>query len=191
MSAEINPIENASAWHVVSISGGLSYPYCEIVGGFERVYEWDVKKGKGAQGATITFVQRPPAKGSIKFYMVAAADFAVWDRFRAALRYDPTKQSKTAIDIYHPALADNYIASVVTEKVGRIEHEGEGLYSVTVDFLEFFPPPPVSAVSTPSYSASEHKNIGPNGSNVGNPLQSEIDRENALMEKLLQKAKEP
>ena len=41
-------------------------------------------------------------------------------QIRALLAYDPTKQSGQALDVFHPALADIDITSVVCTKIGAI-----------------------------------------------------------------------
>ena len=151
MSGQVDPISFPQAWDQVRIANQLCPGVCEVKE-FKRRHEWDKKKGKGAYGETITFIQRPAATGSIKFLLWTAQHFTDWDSFRKLLKFDPTKKTVQAVDIYHPSLADIDIKSVVTESIGNIQHEGEQLYSITVDFLEYFPPPPKSAVSTPTNS---------------------------------------
>lgn len=152
-SGSVDPILNPQDWDVVTIGQTVSPGICKV-GEFKRGNEWDIKKGKGTLGATVTFVGRPPAKGSITFKLWTSAHFAQWDTFRAALLYDPTKKAVQAIDIYHPSLADIGVNSVVTESIGNIVHDGQGLYTIAVDFIEYFPPPKGSAVSTPTGSRS-------------------------------------
>jgi hypothetical protein len=188
MSAVLDPITNPQSWDTLFIGRVESPGLCEV-SGFARTYDFDVKKGKGAYGATITFTQRPPAKGSVKFYLWLPRHWDEWDIFLPLLKYDPTKKAIQAVDIYYPSLADIFITSVVTTEVGAIEHEGQGYYSRTVKLLEYFPPPPVSAVSTPKGSTTNAQLGG--SKDVGNPLQSAIDKENAEMQLLLKKAQEP
>jgi len=145
VSGAVNPLDHAQEWDVIRIGQAVSPGVCEV-GEFKRAAEWDVKKGKGSLGATITFVGRPPAKGSIKFLLWDPQHFDDWDRFRPLLKYDPTKKAVQAVDIYHPSLADLNLNSVVTESIGGIVHEGKQLYSITVEFLEYFPPPKASAL---------------------------------------------
>lgn len=152
-SADLDPITNAQAWHTIRVGQSTS-PGLAIVGEVKRKHEWDVKKGKGTYGATTTFVGRPPATASVKFQLWLPSHFTAWAAFRALLKYDPTKKAVQAVDVFYPAWADVDFKSVVTESIGSIVHEGKGLYSCTVDFLEYFPAPKRSAVSTPTRSAS-------------------------------------
>lgn len=184
MSSGANdPISFPQNWDVVFIGGVLSPGRCEV-SEFKRVHEFDVKKGKGTLGATITFVGRPPAKGSIKFYLWTPTHFADWDNFRPLLKYDPTKQAVQAIDIFYPSLADIELNSVVCESIGNIVHEGKQLYSITCEFLEYFTPPQTSAVSTPTTAITK-----PAGALDQAP--SSQDAQQAQIAALLQQASAP
>lgn len=181
-SGGLDPINNAQAWDVVYIAGQPS-PGIAKVGEFKRAAEWDVKKGKGSLGATVTYVGRPPAKGSITFKLWTAAHFTAWDTFRPLFKYDPTKQAAQAVDIYHPSLADIDVLSVVCESIGNIVHEGDQLYSITIELLEYLPPPKVSAVSTPTTAQA-----GPPPPNTPPAVQDAQQQEIAA---LLQQASQP
>jgi hypothetical protein len=160
MSSEIlDPFYVPQAWDVVVIGGVVSPGVCKV-GEFKRTHEWDIKKGKGTVGATVTFVGRPPAKGTIDFQLWTRDHFVQWGAFRPILKYDPTKKSVQAVDIYHPSLADIDINSVVVEEIGNIVHEGNGLYSVKLSLLEYFPPPKLSSVSTPTGAAATASGAG-------------------------------
>lgn len=175
-SAFLNPIADygppkyalPTQWDIVRIAGVASPGYC-VVSEFKRKHEWDKKKGKGIYGSTITFVGRPAAQGSIKFFLSTGQDFIDWDAFRPLFLYDPTKQTIQAVSIYHPSLDDIKIKSVVTESIGNIIHEGSNLYSCTVDFIEFFPPPPQVAVGSPSQANAGNGVNGVNGPKPPSP----------------------
>lgn len=185
-SGAVNPLDNPEAWDSVQISGQPSPGLCKL-SGFRRNFEWDVKKGKGTIGGTVTFVGRPPAKGSITFKLWTPAHFAQWDLFRPLLKYDPTKKAVQAVDLYHPSLADVDMNSFVTENVGAIEHDGNGLYTIAVDFLEYFPPPKASAVSTPSGSTNTTTK---SGAGKPNP-QPVLDAQEEEIRTLLKTAAQP
>lgn len=157
MSFEVNPIENPQAWDYLTVAG-VNSPLIKGKVDAKRNYKWDVKEGKGTQGATETFVGQPPVKFSVTFYLWLVDDFKLWDTFRALLKYDPTKKDAQAVDIYHPALADIDLKSVVVENISTVTYEGQGEYNVTVDFLEYTVPPKKSAVSTPNKSNAQDPN---------------------------------
>jgi hypothetical protein len=153
-SGALDPITNPQAWDTVVIGGVQSPGLAILSGSFARGYKYDIKKGKGTLGATSTFVQGPPSKGVITFYLWVPAHFQSWESFRAALKYDPTKKVPTAIDIFHPSLADIDVNSFLTESIGIITHEGKGLFSIKCEFTEYLPPPKTSAVATPKGSST-------------------------------------
>jgi len=178
----VNPFTTPQDYDVVRI-GGIECPGICEVSGFERPTEWDVKKGKGTKGGTATLSQLPPAKGSIKFLLWTSFHFEAWNAiYRAQFKYDPTKKSLNAVDIYHPSLAEIDIHSVVTESIGAVEHDGKGLYSITVKLLEYLPPPKKSATGTPSGSKSDPKKSGASGKS-DDPIADAQQREIAKLTK--------
>lgn len=140
-------------WDVVTIGGAVCPGHCEIRG-FERNHGWDKKTGKGSLGTTVTFKNKPAVEGSIMFYLYTGLHFQLWESFRPRFLYDPTKRSVSAIDIFHPSLADLGIKSVVTESIAPIRHMGENLYGCEVKLIEYIPPPKLDATATPAGSSS-------------------------------------
>ncbi len=183
--AQQNPIDSPQLWDVVTVSGVQSPGLAEI-GEWKRAHDWDQKKGKGTLGATATFVGKPLAEGSIKWYLWEPEHFASWDTFLPLFKYDPTKKTAQAVDIYHPALDAIDVASVVTTKIGNIIHEGKQLYSISIDFLEYNPPPNQSAVSTPTQA----NGTPPAFTRQGNTANAQAGYE-AEIAALLKKAQQP
>ncbi len=176
---QLNPLDNPQVWDVVVISGVTSPGVIKegSLGDWKRTHDFDVKKGKGTLGATVTFTNKPPAEGTITFMLWLAEHFAAWDAFLPLLKYDPTKKTVTAVDIYHPALDAIDVSSVVCTKIGNLVHEGKQLYSITVDFLEYFPTPAQSAVSTPNGTSGTPPPPGAPGNpppNAGTAEEQEI-----------------
>ena len=91
----INPIQNPGAWDYLVISGVQSPLLKDGKLEAKREYKWDVKEGKGAKGATETFVGVPPVKFSATFVLFTVGDFAAWDNLKYILTYDPTKTTTT------------------------------------------------------------------------------------------------
>lgn len=194
----IDPISNPRAWDFVTIANVNSPGFCQVPE-WKRKHEYDVKKGKGTTGATVTFVQKPPAEGSIKFFLwdngtlgTGHNHFKEWDAFIPLLEYDPTKSAKDqqAFGIYHPALDAIKVKNVVTNGIGSLVHEGAGMYSITVDFLEYFPASKTSAVSTPKGSkttAPGYVGGAPPGDNPAATV-AELQKQAADLAKQAQKA---
>lgn len=183
----MDPLTDPQTYDFVEVGGLENAGICEV-SGFKRSTEWDIKVGKGTKGATVTLSQLPPAEGSIKFQMWTAEHFRFWDEeFRPLFLYDPTKKTVNAVDIYHPFLAELGIKSVVCKSIGVIVHEGKGLYSVTVELLEYLPPPKKSATSTPSGSTADKNKAGKTGGS-DDPI---ADAQQAEIAKLLVQARAP
>ena len=157
----LDPISDPSSFDVVTIAGRDS-PGLAQVGDPTRSYQWDIKVGKGAYGSTTTFTGRVPAEFSVTFTLWRKAHFAAWELFCNALKYDPAKikydpatlwvSGVTAVDIYHPSLAQLDINKVVVKKITGLVHKGKGVWTTRVDFLEWYPPPKLSVVATPAGS---------------------------------------
>ncbi len=180
----LNPLENPDDFDIVTIAGVTNPGRAKITSGGNRPYEWDKKTGKGLRGATTTLTGGPPAEFKIEFLMWEVKHAAEWATFRQLFRYDPTKKSVSAVDIYHPDLAENEITSVVIEDIGRRVINDDGSWTYEVSFLEYFPPPKVSAVSTPNGSKSSDKNAtgDPPGS-TGDPAVDELNKQIAEQQK--------
>ena len=159
MTVPVDPITDPSAWDAVEVAS-VEYPYCEVTG-FKRAHKWDVKEGKGAFGATISFVNEPLAEGDVKFYAWEAQHFKTFDAILQQLKYNPAKKQTNAVDIYHPALVDIDAHSFVGTEIGIWEHQGEGEYTRTVHFQEYRPAPKTSAVATPTMSTSNDPKATP------------------------------
>jgi hypothetical protein len=190
-SSGFNPIENPEASHVFYISG-ISSPGCipvDGIHGFERETGWDIKQGKGTQGATLTLKTMPPTKGSIALQFWLPEHFDLWSSFVRLLKYSPAKKTKDAadaVDIWHPSFVDINLTQVVTEKVSPWRHVGKGLYIVTVDFIEWQNPPPVSIVSTTNAARPDSK-----GDTPGSPPDPVGDAQQKLIGQLLDQASKP
>lgn len=163
-SEDLNPIEFASDWQVIYIASTPSPGAISVDGirGFKRETGWDIKKGKGTKGATLTIKDYPPAEGEIEFQLWLPEHFDDWAQFRPLLKFDNAKASNAnALDIYHPSLADVKINSVVVKNISPIYHRGRGLYVVSVEFIEWFPVPAKSIIKTTSASSPTNKPTTP------------------------------
>ena len=155
----LDPINDAEAWHTIILSGVKSPGVIPVDGirGFKRETGWDVRRAKGQAGATLVRTNNPPSEGEIDFQLWTGDHFFQWQQFVTAIQYQPSLFGKPgeiskiadAITIYHPSLAqpDIDITQVVIKHISPIRHVGQGLYVVTIEFIEWRPPPPVSVVS--------------------------------------------
>lgn len=166
----LSPLTYPQDWDTCTVQGVRSPGIIPKKGisGLDRVNKWDVKEGKGTKGATTTYVGRPPIPFSVKFWLWLDRHFAEWDKFSSVLKYDPTKKAPAeAVSFYHPMAADEAIGVsqvVVTKVGGLIEEDDNGLYSRSVDFLEYAPSPPTNATATPKSTSYAAGKSDPNAS---------------------------
>jgi hypothetical protein len=182
-----SPFIDPGAWDVFSI-GGVTSPGLAKIDKVARKHDFDRKKGKGTQGETITFVQKPAAEFKVTISLWTDQHFADWQAFMPLLKYDPTKKTIQAIEIYHPALAALEIHSVVCASLGGVHHEGKGLFTVEIDFLEYFPAQKTNATGTPN--GSKQNEGPPHGYVVGDNGKDGKDTTESENAKLLKQAQE-
>ena len=144
--------------------------------GWGRKYKWDSKAGKGAQGETLTYTMRHAARGTFRFWLYTGLHFVLWEGFRPAFLYDPTKQNTQAVSIFHPCLADLGISAVICESLMPAMHQGAGLWMIEVELAEWNPPPKAAAVATPTTAQSGRNGpvVNPQAPDPTNPLITKI-----------------
>lgn len=142
-----------NSWMKVQI-GGVKSPGTIPKGGIRglrRKTGWDEQAGKGTQGATLVRKTAPPARGSVTFQLFTEQDFLDWNDFVENVLSTPAdKQGAAGLSFFHPGQpTSGGITSVVIEDFTLIpEHQGRGLYHVSVDLIEWTAPPSTSIVST-------------------------------------------
>jgi hypothetical protein len=149
------------------------------VRGFKRETGWDIKKGKGTAGATLTLRTLPPVEGTITNQLVTQEDFAAWDTFvEQVLSISVASQQAEGLSIYYPQFSSIGLRTVVVKDYVGPEHQGKGLYHVSVSLIEWFPPPAVSVVATVSTTAQDEDVENDNAPEAVNPqiaaLQAQI-----------------
>jgi hypothetical protein len=115
-------------------------------GGSGSPRTWDVRKGYGYSGAFIVYTGDGLAKFKVMIELWLPEHFAAWQRFaKITLSKPPLGLKPTALDIAHPILNMQpwSITSVVVEDVSPWEQDEEGMWSTTIDFLQFRGPKPM------------------------------------------------
>lgn len=141
-----NPIDNEDLFNSI-ILGGKKSPGKVTLSGHDRKVNWDVKKGPGITGATVTIKEIPPIEFTATFYLVrddsqGIDQIAQWHDFVKIINSTVSGSKPKAIDIYHPDLAaqDPPISSVVKSSVGGAVDDGKGGRTYTIKFQEYRPP---------------------------------------------------
>lgn len=170
MSAPTSTDRNVNSWLWATIRGWPTPGTIPRGGikGFKRETGWDIKKGKGTSGATLTLKDRPPCEGTITLQLIGpggfysfggsypSTDFQDWDAFVSlVLSISPAQQKAQGLSFYYPGLASIGLTSVVVKDYSPPDHVGRGLYLATINLIEWSPPPPVSIVSTPASKAPD------------------------------------
>ena len=150
-----------NAWMYFTLSGCKS-PGTIVrngIKGFKRETGWDIKRGKGTQGATLTLKDKPPCEGSITLQLVTAVDFSDWDNFVASILATPEQnQQASGLAIFHPQFSSIGLTTVVVKDFTGPEEMRPGLYHATISFIEWSPPPAASIVATVNKTAPDQDN---------------------------------
>lgn len=151
-----------NAWMFYTLSG-VSSPGTIPRGGirgFRRETGWDIKAGKGVQGATLTLKDRPPCEGTITVQLLTEQDFADWDNFVSAVLEIPVEnQQASGLAIFHPSFGSIGLTTVVVKHYTPPEEVKPGLYYASVEFIEWSAPPATSIVATVNKTAPDQDNL--------------------------------
>ncbi len=187
-SGGINPIEFPEAYHTYRIGPGIQSPGIippNGIRGFKRTTGWDVVKAKGTIGSTTKHTTKPTTEGEIDCLIWLPQHFPEMASFRRYLAYTATRgPTGSAIQIYHPALVDVGVTSVVLEYMTPPYYHGRGKYIVTAKFVEWVP---AAALVVSTVTASKTSGNGPDGKPLSGPvqqLQEEIEANTARIAKL-------
>jgi hypothetical protein len=159
MSAKIPwPDDNPAAWNRCEL-GGLDMPGLALVK-VRLSEELDIKKPKGAHGATITRQGYNPAKVTILLRMWEAEQFEAFQDVVVPLRPKVGGgRSAEPLSIVHPRAALWGIQAVSILSIDDSGDRGDR-YDVTFECVEHFPPPKnVVATKTDSRAAPPRDNV--------------------------------
>lgn len=183
------PMLNPEAFYRAKVGGILTPGVIPPAGveGWALVFGWDVKKGKGANDATITDKGDEPPKGKIKYQVWRYGqngdpdDFADDDAFVRMLI--SAKANHQALDLSHPIINQLTVSAVVPAEIGQLTDEGRGLWTRTIEFLKWVPQP-IASSGTPSGSNDKDPN-DPNAQGTDpQPNNPNADREKEFTDKL-------
>jgi len=187
-----NPLESPELVNTITVANISFGPFGDYTGKFEledsdgRPFKWDTKDAPGTQGATITYRGSRPSKGKFKFYFWTAQQIIDFDRNVLPLfQIDATKKTPKPVDVLQLMLASIDVFAVTTETLGEgsvYVHEGAGLYSYTIAWLEYAPAKKKNATTTPSGTVT---------AKPPTPSQTFPDAQDRELASLLAKAAQP
>ncbi len=164
MTTVINPLDHPDVYDSIILAGVRS-PGKVTLSGHDRKVGWDIKKGPGQSGATMTRTSEDPIEFTATFYLVrdesqSVDDLERWPAFLGLIDSTVSGATPKALDIYHPDLVAQRISSVVKGTVMGTVHDGKGGQTVAVRFIEYRPPAPKKGSPSGSKTAPK-KASGP------------------------------
>jgi hypothetical protein len=154
-SAFNDPISSPASWDTINLAGVqtnvVAHGLLKTVDGFDRDNGWQEKKGKGSVGATLTYVQQPPTKGTLTFEIWTQTHFQTWGTFRTLFLYNPSAGQSAddqSISISYPSLDDIALTAVLVKKISPVKWTPKKKGIIRIELLEYIAVPLVSAVQT-------------------------------------------
>jgi hypothetical protein len=116
---------------------GLKSPGIAEVVDANSPRNWDERRGYGFSGATVIFRGVGLAYPVIKFRLWTEEHWDLWSVFRVLLEKPPFGERAQAMSVWHPHLEAQGITSVVVQDLASPVNEGNGIWSITVKFIEY------------------------------------------------------
>src|SRR5262245_14480099 len=104
----INPLDHEEVYDSIVLAGVRS-PGRVTLSGHDRKIGWDIKKGPGTSGASMTRTSEDPVEFTASFYLSTREDFDAWPAFDGLIRSTTSGTKPKALDVYHPDLIANSI----------------------------------------------------------------------------------
>lgn len=99
--------------------------------------KWDERAGYGWSGSYPVFIRRELTKFKVLIKLNTRADWAGWYAWSGLVAKPPFGKFPKALDIWHPFLEDQQVASAEVIDVSQPEPDGTGAFVITIDFMEF------------------------------------------------------
>lgn len=128
----------------IVLAGKRSPGVAEVLGA-SSPREWAERGGYGVTGAFSVFKRRGLSHFSVKLTLATDQDWQDWAVWKPVVDKLPTKRGGTTpasgyLKIEHPILADLDIKAAGVEDVGAPEQTDNGVWTITIKFIEFRSP---------------------------------------------------
>lgn len=146
----VNPADTHKLYDQFVLAGKKSPGVCHFKGLPKRELGWEKQKAKGEDGASVVNNGVDLAEFSVELELWKDSyrdEFTEWDKWRPILETQIKEGSKSALDIYHPQLAELGIKSVVVKSWTAPSPDGKGAGIAEITFLEYAPKKKKSAGS--------------------------------------------
>lgn len=145
MSGIVDP---RSLEHNYVVVNGITSPGKAIITGANVKWKYDVKSAYGLEGATTVFHGRDISNFTLTISLWAAVHFLQWAWFVKMLE-PPTPGIPLVVEMKHPALTAADIKAVVVKELGQLERQSNGLWTSSIQCMEWRPPPKKPALVKP------------------------------------------
>lgn len=135
-----NAINFPELYSSIVVAGVRSPGVVVSITGNDRKIGWDIKKGSGQAGATMTRTSEDPVPFTVTIYLATDEDFALWADFKELIDSTVSGPSPKALDIFHPDLAEQGISSIVKDTSVGTVHDGKGGQTKALKLIEYRPP---------------------------------------------------
>jgi len=169
----INPLDFESVYDAVVLAGVRS-PGKVTISGHDRKIGWDIKKGNGQSGASMTRTSEDPVAFTLTFYLANREDFDAWPSFLGLINSTVSGPTPKALDIYHPDLVEQGIVSVVKDTTQGTQHDGKGGQTKVVKLIEYRPPK--NKGGSPSGSKTKKPGVQPDPNDPNAAALAELAR---------------
>jgi hypothetical protein len=148
----VSPFDSPEVWDVILLADEESPGIADVAGaGSPRM--WDKRKGQGLSGSTLVFTGDDLSEFTVVLRFTTPDHIDAWNDWKRLVAKTQRGVRAKAIDIYHPALADVGIKSVVVLDVSQMEKEGDtGEQKVTIKFESQQKPLPAVGKADNSYT---------------------------------------
>jgi hypothetical protein len=130
--------DGRTAWDVLILGGGKVPGIARVEARLGR--RLDMKKAKGAHGASLTDEGYDPAQITITITIWEREHLDALRNFVAKLRPKSTADP-AAVDVVHPQLQFLGITSIFIKEISAPRPVGQGLYDVVFQAIEYMPLP--------------------------------------------------
>lgn len=170
----INPLDHEEAYNHIILAGVRSPGIVRKITGHDRKVGWDIKKGPGQSGASMTRTSEEPVPFTVEIYLADREDFDAWPAFLALINSTVSGPTPKALDCYHPDLVEQGISSVVKDTSFGTEHDGLGGQIKRVRLIEYRPPK--AKGGSPSGSKAKPKKADPDPNDPNYAALQELKR---------------
>lgn len=115
-----------------------------VIGG-NSPRKWDERGGHGLAGASTIYTGDQLAKFKVQIDLWEPEHFVLWKAFSPIVKKPPKGVKPIALDVIHPVLSDIDITQAVVVDRSQLTQIEDGLWSTTIDFLQYRKPMPVLA----------------------------------------------